>query len=250
MTQLPASTNRLIGQAMHTYQMLAEGDHVLIAVSGGVDSLVLAALLRLWQRKAPISYTLTAVHLDMGFGAQDPSLVDRQLAATGVPYEIIQTTLGRDAFQRKGDDACFHCARNRRTMLFNLARDRGCTKLALGHHKEDIIETFFLNLFYSGNLSTMLPRQDLFNGKLALIRPLAYLRKSQIRELAELFGLSPVANPCPLAGNTKRETVRQLLDGLYQEDDALINTIFAALGNVKPDYLLDRALHGRNSPKK
>jgi tRNA 2-thiocytidine biosynthesis protein TtcA len=250
MRQLPPAINRLIGQAMHEYAMLREGDHVLIAVSGGVDSLVLAALLKLWQAKAPIAYRLTAVHLDMGFDSESAQLVDRQLALAGVPYEIIRTTLGKDASEQARASACFHCARNRRTRLFNLAREKGCSKLALGHHKEDIIETFFINLFYGGNLSTMLPKQDLFAGNLALIRPMAYLCKKQVQELADLFGFSPVANPCPLSGSTKRQTVRDMMTRLYQEDGTLMNTIFAALGNVKPDYLLDPALHGRNSRKK
>ncbi len=243
MLHLPHTINRLIGQAMHDYQMLADGDHVLIAVSGGVDSLVLAAILKLWQEKAPITYTLEAVHLDMGFDTDEARLVDQQLALSGVPYEVIKTTIGKDAFELENTSACFHCARNRRTKLFNLARDKGCTKLALGHHKEDIIETFFINLFYGGNLSTMLPKQKLFKGKLALIRPLAFLKKKEIQELAGLFGFSPVANPCPLSGSTKRTTIRQLMTSLYQEDDNLMNTIFAALGNVKPDYLLDHSLH-------
>lgn len=243
MLHLPPTINRLIGQAMHEYQMLADGDRVLVAVSGGVDSLVLTAILKLWQEKAPISYTIDAVHLDMGFGIDEAHLVDRQLAKTSVPYEIIQTTIGKDALALEDSSTCFHCARNRRTKLFNLARERGCTKLALGHHKEDIIETFFINLFYGGNLSTMLPKQELFKGNLALIRPLAFVQKDQIHELAELFDFSPVANPCPLTGSTKRQAIRQMMTGLYQKDDNLMSTIFAALGNVKPDYLLDRSLH-------
>ncbi len=246
MLHLPASINRLIGQALHTYHMLADGDRLLVAVSGGVDSLVLAAILKLWQEKAPISYTIEAIHLDMGFSKDEARLVDRQLGLSGVSYEIIQTTIGIDALDNESSSACFHCARNRRTKLFNLARDRGCTKLALGHHKEDIIETFFINLFYGGNLSTMLPRQDLFKGKLAIIRPLAFLQKNQVQELAGLFGFSPVENPCPMTKSTKRQSIRQMMSRLYQEDDKLMSTIFAALGNVKTDYLLDHSLHKRD----
>lgn len=245
MLHLPAAINRAIGQALHEYRMLTDGDRVLVAVSGGVDSLVLASTLRLWQEKAPISYELAAVYLDMGFDDDGGQQVGRQLELTRLPYDIIHTSIGRDALRDEPDSTCFHCARNRRTTLFNLARERGFNKLALGHHKEDIIETFFINLFYGGNLSTMLPRQDLFKGNLTLIRPLAFLHKDEIDKLARLFGLAPVANPCPLSASTKRQSVRTMLKGLYQEDPNLMNTMFAALGNVKTDYLLDRRLHFR-----
>ena len=243
MPTLPNLTNRLIGQAMHEYSMLDDGDHVLVAVSGGVDSLALAATLQIWQKKAPISYKLEAVHLDMGFGSGEDELVKQQLATIALPYEIIKTTIGRDALENKDDSTCFHCARNRRTLLFNIAKEKGCTKLALGHHKEDIIETFFINLFYGGNLSTMLPKQELFKGNLALIRPFAFLDKKQVQEVAKLFGLTPVENPCPLTDSTKRGSIRRMMTELYEKDSKLMSTIFAALGNVKPDYLLDHSLH-------
>ena len=243
MQHLPKTINRLIGQAMHEYQMLKDGDLLLVAVSGGVDSLVLSAILKNWQKKAPISYKIEAVHLDMGFGSDEHQRVENELAAIGIPYEIILTDIGKEALQGEKSSACFHCARNRRTKLFNIAKEKGCTKLALGHHKEDIIETFFINLFYGGNLSTMVPKQNLFNGKLAIIRPLAFLQKSQVQEVAELFNLSPVANPCPLTESTKRQTIRTMMTSLYEKDPHLMSTIFSALGNVKPEYLLDHSLH-------
>ncbi|PLX49020.1 MAG: hypothetical protein C0613_09070 [Desulfobulbaceae bacterium] len=247
MLHLPPALNRAIGQALHEYRMLSDGDQVLVAVSGGVDSLVLAAILRLWRQKAPISYGLSAVYLDMGFDKDEGRRVGRQLEVTGVPFQVIRTSIGKDALAHTSTSTCFHCARNRRTALFNLARDMGCNKLALGHHKEDIIETFFLNLFYGGNLSTMLPKQELFKGNLAIIRPLAFLQKQEITELAELFGFAPVANPCPLTGSTKRQSIRTMMNTLYRQDPGLQSTIFAALGNVKPEYLLDQRLHGREA---
>ncbi|MEW6593292.1 MAG: ATP-binding protein [Thermodesulfobacteriota bacterium] len=238
MAPLPPHSNRLIGKALHDYRMLADGDRVMVAVSGGIDSLVLCHVLMLWQRKAPIRYELLAVHLDMGFGA-DTGAVAAQLNLAGIPYLSEETDFGKNAVAaEQGKSGCHHCARQRRNRLFALAQEHRCAKLAFGHHQEDIIETFFLNLLYSGNLSTMVPRQELFGGALALIRPLAYLDKEQVRELGAFFGITPVANPCPLAGDSKREAVRTLLASLGRQDAGIKANIFAALGHVRTDYLL------------
>lgn len=233
--------NRLVGQAMHSYNMLEDGDRVLIAVSGGVDSLVLTWLLKHWLKKAPIHYELLAVHLDMGFGTGEWQLVEDELKMLAVDYLIERTDIGKEALLAEdGKSGCFHCAKRRRNRLFELASQHNASKIAFGHHQEDIIETFFINLCYGGNLSTMVPRQDLFAGRLAIIRPLAFLEKSQIRQLGETIGVKPVANPCPLAGHSKREELRGLLGSWYEKDKRIKSNIFAALGNVKIDYLLKK----------
>lgn len=231
--------NRLVGRAMHTYAMLADGDRVLIAVSGGIDSLVLTWLLDHWRKKAPIGYELLAVHLDMGFGGNSHLLVEGELGRLNVPFHIEQTTYGIDALKEEdGKSGCYHCAKQRRNRLFELARERRCNKIAFGHHQEDIIETFFLNMFYSGNMSTMVPRQDLFDGRLALIRPLALLEKRDIKELGAALAISPVDNPCPLTERSKRAELRALLGSLYAQDSKIKANIFSALANIKLDYLL------------
>ena len=236
---LPPHSNRLIGKALHDYRMLADGDRVMIAVSGGVDSLVLSWLLKEWLRKAPIRYELLAVHLDMGFGGAEYDLVREQLRRIDLPMLMERTDFGHTALAAEnGKNGCYHCARQRRNRLFSLAEEHHCNKLAFGHHQEDIIETFFLNLFYGGNLSAMAPRQELFGGKLALIRPLAMVEKKQIVALGKNLGITPVANPCPLAADSRREKIRSWLTPMYENDPALKATIFASLGNVRTDYLL------------
>ena len=237
--RLPAPLNRKIGQAMHDYSMFADGDRVLIAVSGGVDSLALAGVLGLWQQKAPIHFTLTAYHIDHGFWRrQDDALVPdqiigEQLQRIGLPLEVVAE---REISEL--ERTCFLCARNRRSQLFDLARDHGYNKIALGHHKDDLIETFFLNAIYSGNISTMVPRQDLFDGTLSIVRPMAYLEKHEVCEIAADMNLEPVKNLCPLSDDTRREKVRSLLQNLYVDEPGAKNSLFAALANVRKDYLL------------
>lgn len=242
---LPRQVNRRIGQAMHAHSMLSQGDSVLVAVSGGVDSLVLAWLLHMWLHKAPICYELQVVHIDMGFLGQDSAGRD----IDGVtPVEKIGVQLQRFNIpllvhpakppEKGAARTCFHCARQRRHQLFDLARDYGCNKIAFGHHKDDLIETLFLNMLYGGNLSTMVPRQDLFSGKLSLIRPLAYIEKHEIQKIADKLNFTPVANGCPLAGDTRRESVRTMLLAMYEKDPGMKASIFASMSNVREGYLL------------
>ncbi len=239
MIELNRKANRLIGRAMHDYKMLNDKDRVMIAVSGGIDSLVLLSILDHWQKKAPISYELIAVHLDMGFGEEEADLVDAQLERLGVKHLIEKTDIGPRAMEdENGKSGCFHCSRRRRNRLFEIAREKDFTKIALGHHKEDIIETFYINMMYAGNLSTMVPRQNLFDGRLALIRPMAYLEKAEIKKMGRELGIEPVSNPCPLSGTSKRQQVRDLLESIYEKDESIKSTIFSSLANVKPDYLL------------
>jgi len=224
---------------MHDYSMLDDGDRVMVGVSGGIDSLTLAWVLKMWQKKAPIRYELVAQIIDYGFWRQHEGMagpeisIGRQLEKFSIDYTIDQ------AWQIEDEErTCFQCARNRRSQLFDLARQRGFNKIAFGHHKDDLIETFFINILYSGNISTMLPRQKLFDGDLSIIRPLAYIEKKDVVEIASSITVKPVANLCQLADNTRREKVREMLTYLYEKEPGGKNSIFASLANVRQEYML------------
>jgi len=237
--KLSPRLNRKIGQALYDYSMLADGDRVMVGVSGGTDSLTLAWVLRMWQEKAPIHFDVVGQIIDYGFWRQHEGMAGPEVTI-GAQLEKFSINYAIDEAWKIGDESrtCFQCARDRRSQLFQLARERGFNKIAFGHHKDDIIETFFLNILYSGNISTMLPKQKLFNGSLSIIRPLAYIEKKEVIDIATSLNVSSVAGLCLLADKTRREKVRELLDHLYREVAGGKSSIFAALANVRQEYML------------
>ena len=236
---LAPHTNKRIGQAMCDYTMLEDGDHVLVAVSGGIDSLVLLWLLHYWQKKAPVSYELHAVHIDMGIWSLEME-EENPLQALAAQMQIIGIELHTEKSLPYKEDlrTCFTCSKLRRKQLFDLASRLECNKIALGHHKDDLLETLFLNMFYSGNISTMVPRQELFEGRLTIVRPMAYIEKSEITTIAEKVGLKAVSNLCPLAGDTRREEVQGILENIYSHIPGAKASLFASMKNVREGYML------------
>jgi len=240
MSMLSKAANRRIGQAMHRYTMLADADRVLIAVSGGVDSLVLTWILKHWQHKAPIHYDISAVYIDNGFDSSTSHKVAKQLQNIGVPCLVEKTDFWQRAVAaEEGKSVCYHCARLRRNRLFAIAEEQGFNKIGFGHHKDDILETFFINLLYAGNISTMVPKQKLFDGRIHIIRPMAYLEKKDIIEIADGASIVPVKNPCPKDTDSKRQEARRVVASLSGLAPKVKSNIFAALSNIRQGYLLD-----------
>jgi len=235
---LPSEINRKIGQTLHDYDMIEADDRLLVAVSGGIDSLVLAAVLSWWRRKAPVRFDVAAITIDHGYWRRQPGVAN---PAVAICKQLRPWGLALRREMAWGDpgaaSSCFHCARDRRSQLFAIARDEGYTAICFGHHRDDLIDTFFLNLFYGGNISTMRPKQILFDGRLKLLRPLASINKDEVRAIGERWRLEPQPNYCPHAHDSHRATVREIVAAIERFRPDARRAVFAALKNVRAEYM-------------
>lgn len=228
-----------MGKAIHNREMIEDGDHVLVAVSGGKDSLSLLWLLRERLKRIPTTYRITAAHVDLGFGADSAEKMTFFFSEHGFDQRIITSDIGPKAHSRENrENPCFLCSRLRRKVLFELAAEMGCNKIAFGHNKDDLIETLFLNIFYGASISTMMPVQWFFGGKLAIIRPLYMADWALIRRYAKAMEWPEIDLGCPTAGSSRREDMKNMLNQFYRSNKKIKGNIFHALHNVKPDYLL------------
>lgn len=230
---------RLMGKAIYTKRMIQDGDHILVSVSGGKDSFSLLWLLRDRIKRIPIEYRITAVHVDPGFGSRSGHQIRSFFSHHGFDYRIVESDFGPKAHSTENrENPCFLCSRLRRKAIFKLAHDLGCNKIAFGHHKDDLIETFFLNIFYGASVSTMLPVQHFFDGKLIVIRPFYMTDEAIIRKYARSMDWPEIELGCPTSGHSKREDIKRMLKHFYRSNKKIKGNIFHALHNVKPDYLL------------
>jgi tRNA 2-thiocytidine biosynthesis protein TtcA len=230
---------RFMGKAIHSKQMIEDGDHVMVAVSGGKDSMSLLWLLRERIKRVPVDYRITAVHVDPGFGANSAERMERFFSSHGFDYRVLRSRIGPRAHGPENlENPCFLCSRLRRKLLFQSAAELGCTRIAFGHHKDDLIETFFLNVLYGASISTMKPVQEIFKGKLVVIRPLYLIEEKRLRLYARSMDWPTIDLGCPSAGASKREEIKNMLNGLYRSNKKIKGNIFHALQNVNPDYLL------------
>ncbi|MCX8118514.1 MAG: tRNA 2-thiocytidine(32) synthetase TtcA [Desulfobacterota bacterium] len=228
----------LMGKAIHRYGLIEDGDRIAVAVSGGKDSLALLHLLHERRKRVPIHYELMPIHIDLGFGTGRAEVLRDYFEGQGLPYHIEYTQIGRRANSPENrENPCFLCSWERRKRLFQLAQDFRCNKIALGHHKDDVIETFLLNIFYSAEISTMLPRQTLFKGKITLIRPLVLIEERQLDRFARAMGLPFGPGGCPASGRTKRMEIKEFIALLEKKNPKIKGNLFRALSNVKLEYL-------------
>jgi tRNA 2-thiocytidine biosynthesis protein TtcA len=237
---------RDMSRAIANHRLIQNGDRILVAMSGGKDSYGLLVLLRDLQARAPIEFELIAVHLDQGQPGYDGAPLEAWLAAQGVPYKILHENTYDIVVDKipEGNTYCSLCSRLRRGILYRAAEDLRCNKVALGHHREDALETLLLNLFFGGKLASMPPRFTTDDGRFVVIRPLAYAAEADLADLAEARGF-PIL-PCKLCGSqdqAQRKQMKALLADLERQHPTLRQTMLAALGNVNPSHLYDGRLH-------
>jgi len=239
-TRLHNHLNKWFETASGDYDMIEPGDRILVGVSGGTDSMVLLDLLRTPKYLISGDYTVTAVHIDLGFegSGEDVAQLEATLAKTGCDYIIDRTDIGPLAHSEVNrKNPCFLCSRLRRRRIFEIADARGCNKIALAHHRDDMIETLLLNMFYSREISTMMPKQQIFGGTLHIIRPLAYIREELVKKFARERQLPVVGNRCPTSGNSRRRYIKELLNALEKDNRLIRDNLFRAMKNVKKDYM-------------
>jgi tRNA 2-thiocytidine biosynthesis protein TtcA len=228
--------SKSMGKAIMDYQMIAPGDKILVAVSGGKDSLTLLQVLNNRRAFVPVKYDLLAVHVDMGYPCQHPKILAEYFKKIGVDYHIEKIDILKGKSRK--DISCFWCSWNRRKALFETAARMGCTKVALGHHMDDIVETILLNLFFQGEFSAMCPKQELFKGKITIIRPLAYVDEDLIRKFAKDLDFPHHKCVCPNSITSKRTKVEQIIKELEKITPDIKKNIFRSVKRVKKDYLL------------
>lgn len=230
--------SRMAGRAITDFRLIEEGDRIAVAVSGGKDSLSLLHVLRDRQRVAPVKFSFTAVHIDFEMADFSPQELIGYLENQKFPHLVAKA----DGLQGENYDdiGCFVWSRHRRKALFELAVREGFNKIAFGHHLDDIAETILLNQFYRGEIGAMKPRQELFAGRIVVIRPLAYVREQGMIDLARVLGIHGKAqSKCANDDTSHRMMIKRMIKEMEKDNPQLVKNIFHSLQNIKSDYLID-----------
>ena len=244
-TSLQKRLRRLTGQAIGDFNMIEEGDRVMVCLSGGADSYTMLDTLRYLQGVAPIRFELIAVNLDQKQPGFPANVLPDYLRGIGVPFRIVE----QDTYSivkekvREGKTTCSLCSRLRRGILYRTAKELGITKIALGHHRDDILQTLLLNLFFAGKLKAMPPKLRSDDGSNVVIRPLAYCREEDVKKYAA--GMNFPIIPCNLCGsqpNLQRQVMREMLQKWEKDDPRRLKSMMTALANVVPSHLMDSNL--------
>jgi len=245
-TPLEARLARKVTRAIVEHKLIEDGDRVMVGLSGGKDSWALIQILDVLKKRAPISFSLVAVNVNSGYEKFRHDVVSDTCAARGWECRVEHTTIGAimDDILDDADTPCSLCARLRRGVLYRMATEVGATKIALGHHLDDFIETSLLNLFFQGSLKAMPARLVSDSKAHIVIRPLVYVTEAEARSYTQEAGLPVIGCCCPACGDLsmKRQRMKRLIADLEIEHPDIKNSMITALGNVLPSHLLDRRL--------
>ena len=242
---------RLVGQAISDYRLIEEGDKVMVCLSGGKDSYALLDMLILLRKSAPISFDLIAVNLDQKQPGFPEDVLPTYMSEKDVPFYVIE----RDTFSTvkrlvpEGKTTCALCSRLRRGTLYGFAEANGVTKIALGHHRDDILETLFLNLFFGSKLKTMPPKLVSDDSRYVVIRPLAYCKEADLAQFAvdQNYPIIP-CNLCGSQPNLKRSEIKAMISDWEKQYPGRVDNLFRGLQNVVPSHLMDNKLNSFDSP--
>lgn len=231
---------RKVGTAVNTYGMAGDGDRIVVGLSGGKDSMVLLETLASRRRRLPIRYEVLAVHVKVEEVSYELDLeyAEDFCRSLDVPFHHRTISIGHGAGER--GTPCFLCARLRRKVLFDFMAEHRGTRLALGHHMDDAVETLLLNMVFQGNISTMPPRLSMFGGEFDIIRPLVLLEGEEVERYAAVRGIRPAVTKCPYGDDTRRSDMRRLVGEMEKIYGGARRNLFGAMGNIRTEYLPDK----------